>query len=114
MSDDVKARLQAVMDAYDPDTLGDDPHEFDSWKLLYDAKAALEASVQAPAVDREAAIEAIFASNALPEVVEPNFAFTDDEWRRYQGLPEQGVSHRHHLEFVVNRWIRAQQVREGS
>ena len=61
-SAEVKALLQAAMDAYDPETLGDDPDpaEFDSWQLLYDAKAALEASQQAPAVDREALFRAMY------------------------------------------------------
>lgn len=34
-----------------------------------------------------------------------NFKFTDEEWREYQNLPDQGYSHRGHLEHVVNRWL---------
>lgn len=33
------------------------------------------------------------------------FKFTDAEWRKYQQMPDQGYSHRGHLEFVVNRWL---------
>ena len=33
------------------------------------------------------------------------FKFTDAEWRNYQQMPDQGYSHRGHLEFVVNRWL---------
>jgi hypothetical protein len=33
------------------------------------------------------------------------FKFTDAEWRKYQQIPDQGYSHRGHLEFVVNRWL---------
>lgn len=47
-NDELTARLQAAMDDYDSDTLGDDPHEFDSWRLLYDVKAALEAECANP------------------------------------------------------------------
>ncbi len=35
------------------------------------------------------------------------FRFTDKEWREYQSMPEQGYSHRHKLEFFVNRWLAA-------
>lgn len=31
------------------------------------------------------------------------FRFTDAEWRAYQRLPDQGMSHRHWLESVVSR-----------
>lgn len=43
------------------------------------------------------------------------FAFTDAEWTTYQRLPEQGVSHRGHLEHVVNSRVRAraQAIREA-
>jgi len=33
---------------------------------------------------------------------EAPFAFTDAEWREYQDLPDQGISHRRWLEHVVN------------
>ena len=56
MSDDDTAglvvRLSTEMGKYDPDTLGDDPHEFDSWNLLFDVKAALES--RPLTADREA------------------------------------------------------------
>jgi len=52
MSDDDTAglvvRLSTEMGKYDPDTLGDNPHEFDSWNLLFDVKAALESRPLAP------------------------------------------------------------------
>lgn len=51
------ARLQDAMEGYDSDTLGDDPHEFDSWQLLYDAKAALEALIAERAVVEAQALE---------------------------------------------------------
>ena len=35
------------------------------------------------------------------------FRFTDAEWTTYQRMPDQGISHRGHLEFVVNRWLTA-------
>jgi hypothetical protein len=43
---DSKARaaleaLQREMDAYPADTLGDDPQEFDQWRVLYDAAVAI-------------------------------------------------------------------------
>ena len=31
------------------------------------------------------------------------FKFTDDEWREYQSIPDQGYSHREFLEGLVNR-----------
>lgn len=33
------------------------------------------------------------------------FRFTNQEWREYQNMPDQGYSHRGFLEFVVNRWL---------
>ncbi len=33
------------------------------------------------------------------------FRFTNDQWRVYQDLPGQGISHRHWLEHVVNSWL---------
>lgn len=44
------------------------------------------------------------------------FRFTNDQWRVYQDLPEQGISHRHWLEHVVNSWLakRDRQVAEKT
>lgn len=39
------------------------------------------------------------------------FRFSDDEWRTYQAIPDQGYSHRHHLEAVFNRWLAARDER---
>lgn len=36
-----------------------------------------------------------------------DFRFTDDQWRAYQRIPDQGYSHRAHLEWVFNAWLRA-------
>lgn len=36
------------------------------------------------------------------------FRFTDAQWREYQSIPEQGYSHRHHLEHVFNAWLKEQ------
>lgn len=33
------------------------------------------------------------------------FRFTDEQWRDYQAMPDQGYSHRHHLEAVFNGWL---------
>ena len=44
------ARLEAAMDAYDQDELGDDVHELDSWRLLYDASEALRTRHPEPTV----------------------------------------------------------------
>ena len=33
------------------------------------------------------------------------FRFTDQQWRAYQNMPEQGYSHRGHLEWVFNTWL---------
>ena len=33
------------------------------------------------------------------------FRFTDEQWQAYQAIPEQGYSHRAHLEWVVNIWL---------
>jgi hypothetical protein len=33
------------------------------------------------------------------------FRFTDEEWRAYQAMPDQGQSHRYRLEYLVNRRI---------
>ncbi|MGL4999433.1 MAG: hypothetical protein ACRC5T_10735 [Cetobacterium sp.] len=33
------------------------------------------------------------------------FEFTDEQWRKYQSIPEQGYSHRHHPEYVFNQWL---------
>lgn len=41
------------------------------------------------------------------------FKFTDAEWRTYQQMPDQGYSHRGHLEYVFNRWF-AEQERQIS
>lgn len=45
------------MEGYDSEALGDDPHEFDSWRLLYDAKAALEILMVERAVVEAQALE---------------------------------------------------------
>lgn len=34
------------------------------------------------------------------------FRFTDDEWRAYQAIPDQGYSHRHYIEQIVNNRLR--------
>lgn len=34
------------------------------------------------------------------------FSFTDDEWRAYQAIPDQGYSHRRYIEQVVNNRLR--------
>lgn len=51
------ARLREAMEGYDSEALGDDPHEFDSWRLLYDAKAALEILMVERAVVEAQALE---------------------------------------------------------
>lgn len=33
------------------------------------------------------------------------FKFTDEQWRAYQNTPDQGYSHRNHLERVFNTWL---------
>lgn len=38
---DRRAELDALLDAFDPDTLGDDPAEFDEWLALYEERQAL-------------------------------------------------------------------------
>lgn len=71
------ARLREAMEGYDSDTLGDDPHEFDSWQLLYDAKAALEthmaerAVVEAQALEQAAdnLIERGFPAAVVPHIL---------------------------------------------
>jgi hypothetical protein len=53
-------RLRAAMDAFDPETLGDDPAEFDAWVLLKDAKDALDAAHAEPDDnEREALVRVI-------------------------------------------------------
>lgn len=41
----------------------------------------------------------------IEEQTMSEFRFTDEEWRAYQAMPDQGYSHRDHLESVVNRWL---------
>ena len=43
-----------------------------------------------------------------------DFAFTDDMWRDYQGLPSQGYSHRDFLEHVVGKWLRDRAAKLGA
>jgi len=38
---------------------------------------------------------------------EAGFRFSDGQWRAYQQIPDQGYSHRHHLERVVDATLRA-------
>ena len=33
------------------------------------------------------------------------FAFTDEQWRAYQTIPDQGYSHRAWLEHQFNAWL---------
>lgn len=40
---DRMAQLDALLEGYDPDTLGDDPAEFDEWLALHDEREDLRA-----------------------------------------------------------------------
>ncbi len=78
--------------------------ELEAWVVKHEAKNGQPDCVQA----RD--IRAILI-NSQAQVVpaEPSeFRFTDEEWRKYQEMPDQGYSHRHHLEHVVNRWLKTQ------
>lgn len=39
---DRRTELDARLEAFDPDTLGDDPAEFDEWLALYEERRALD------------------------------------------------------------------------
>ena len=41
------AKLDDRLDSYDPDTLGDDPEEFDRWLELKNARDSLAAKIAA-------------------------------------------------------------------
>lgn len=45
-------------------------------------------------------------------VPDDEFKFTDEQWRAYQAIPDQGYSHRGWLEYQVNQWL-AEHRRQG-
>lgn len=54
--DKARSALRAVereMETYNADTLGDDPQEFDQWRVLYDAASALRSLLDEPITDAQ-------------------------------------------------------------
>ncbi len=62
-NEELIARLSVAMEAFDVDTLGDDPVVFDDWRLLHDARAALEAQSAPPPQSVQDALDLLDSIN---------------------------------------------------
>jgi hypothetical protein len=86
----------------DRDTLANliDPNalELDAYPWPRDAADSVLASDWLAARDARVKAEALEGAE---------FSFTDEQWRAYQAIPEQGYSHRAHLAWLFNTWLRA-------
>lgn len=100
-----EARREAVAEFAKQHGIGDLESRplYDAQQQLADSKSEIE---HLRTVERRLEAQVINAKAEALREAAGDFAFTDDMWRDYQGLPDQGYSHRDFLEHVVGKWLR--------
>ena len=107
LADALEASVKEVDTSPEPVKNGADSLLIEEARVAYveaweAARGAPGASMAPHGTKSRAGIRAAFAVFEKAHAPTDEFRFTDDEWRAYQAIPDQGYSHRHSIENIVN------------